>query len=76
MEFKRNDSSKKYDVIRPTFDTIFKISVPFFVQIKIPCYSLRKMIGRFPSGEEAAPSFRFLGAFTSFSLKRTAEEWD
>ena len=29
-------SQKNYDVIRPSFDTLFKISVPIFVQIEIP----------------------------------------
>ena len=43
--------SKTYDVIRP------------LVQIEIPWYSFRKMMGRFPSGEKTASSFRFLSFF-------------
>ena len=40
-----------YDVISPSFDTLFIRSVLFFVQIEIPCHSLHKMMGRFPPGE-------------------------
>ena len=40
--FKRNYFKKHYDVIRSFFDTLYKISVPFFVQIEIPCYIYEK----------------------------------
>ena len=35
---------KYYDVIRSSFDTLFKISVSFFAQIKSSYCSLRKMM--------------------------------
>ena len=41
---------------------------------QIPCYSLRKMMGRFPSGEKSASSFSFVRAIPCFSLKRTAKD--
>ena len=70
-------SQKNYDVTRPSFDTLFKIRVPFvFVQLEIPCYSSWKLMGWLPYGEKTASSFRFLGAFTCFSLKRVApSDW-
>ena len=46
--------SKTYNVIRS------------LVQIEIPWYSFRKMMGWFPSGEKTAPSFRFLRVFFMF----------
>ena len=42
----KNVSQKNHDVIRPSFDTLFKISLPYFLQIEIPCYSLRKIDGK------------------------------
>ena len=50
--FGKKNSQKNYDVITPSFDTRFKISGPFFVQIEIPCYGLRKIMRRYPSGEK------------------------
>ena len=66
MDLKKVISQKNYDVIRPSFDTLFKISFPFFVQKEIPCYSLRKMMGQFPSGEETTSSLRLLRVFYMF----------
>lgn len=34
------------------------------------------MMGRFPSGEKTASSFRFLTAFKCYSLKRTTDNLD
>ena len=51
-------NKNNYNVIRPSLDTL--------VQIETPCYSLRKMVGRFPSGEKTASSFCFLRVFTCF----------
>lgn len=47
-------SEKKKGVIRPSFETLFKVSVPSFLQIEVPCYSLRKI---------ALVSWKFLRVF-------------
>ena len=52
MDLQKVISKKNYDVISPSFDTLFVISVLFFVQIEIPFRSLQNMMGRFPSGEK------------------------
>ena len=46
---------RKFDVIKPSIDTPSKYQFHFFfVQVKIPYYSLRKMMGRFPHSEKNA----------------------
>ena len=49
MDLQKVISNENYDVINPSFDTLYIISVLFFVQIEIPFQSLQKMMGRFPS---------------------------
>ena len=43
-----------------------KYQFHFFVQIEILCYSLRRIMGRSPSGQKTASSFRFLRVFPCF----------
>ena len=69
-------SQKNFDVTRPSFDTLFKIIISsiFFCPIRNSMLQFMKNdgMGWLPYGEETASSFRFLGAFTCFSLKRMA----
>ena len=65
MDFKRNYFSKKLWRHKAFLFlyTFQNISSTFFDQIEIPRYSLRKMMGRFPSSEKNGLFLSFPGSF-------------